>query len=144
MNIQWVSALDKISHSSHYLVFAEIGFSALSVLAEQHGIRHEVVAQFADEVNRRNEVGTLLPLGAPISAIPRAAIRESTDARAVAQHILDFFDGMGSNGADVDKVIIDFCTPHLDIHAQAGIRAALEQILERPSQRVRELLVLDA
>jgi len=136
--------LGRISHSSHYLVFAETGFSALSGLAEQHGIRHDVVADFANEVNGRNEVGTLLPLGAPISAIPRAAIRESTDARAVEQHILDFFERMGSNGAVVDTVVIDFCTPHLDVHAQAGIRAALEQIVERPSQWARDLLVLDA
>ncbi len=60
----------------HKLLVAEDGFSMLSLHADRHGLDAETIRQFAEEVNRRNEPGSLHPR-ALISAMPRRYFRNS-------------------------------------------------------------------
>ncbi len=60
----------------HILTVAEAGFSMLDIYGRsQNGLDIEVIRQFADQVNERDEAGSLHP-GAPISALPRRFFRE--------------------------------------------------------------------
>jgi hypothetical protein len=63
---------------THYLVVAEDGFSMLRQYGEQAGLDRKTIKAFADEVNRRDEGGSLYPQ-APISAIPRRYLRDCGD-----------------------------------------------------------------
>jgi len=62
----------------HKLTVSEAGFSMLDIYgARLHGIRTDVIRNFADEVNVSDEIGTLFP-DAPISAMPRRLFRGFT------------------------------------------------------------------
>ncbi|MDR3620487.1 MAG: hypothetical protein P4L85_14140 [Paludisphaera borealis] len=74
----------------HVLVVAEAGFSMLDIYARgQHGVPVERIRDFADEVNRRNEAGSLFP-AAPVSALPRKYLRGEADPSEVFRHVCEF------------------------------------------------------
>ena len=58
----------------HILTFAETGFAMLNIYGRMYNVEERAIHEFAEEVNRRDEPGTLLPL-APLSAVPRKYIR---------------------------------------------------------------------
>lgn len=73
----------------HKLVVAEAGFSVLDQYARLiHGLEIQLIQDFADQVNQRNEPGSLFPR-APISALPRRYLRsvQNTD---IPVHIDEF------------------------------------------------------
>lgn len=73
----------------HKLVVAEAGFSRLDVYGRrQHGLDIQTIRRFANEVNRRNEPGTLHPK-ASISAMPRRYFRD-VDEADIPEHIGQF------------------------------------------------------
>jgi len=111
----------------HVLVFAEPGFSMLSIYADKLKLPGEAVGRFIDEVNRRNEVGTLLPL-APISAMPRHAIRDSEDAAVVQRFVTEMLGALRDGRVTCGRLVIHLATPTLPRHAREGARAAVEQI----------------
>ena len=97
----------------HKLVVAEAGFSMLDIYGRhKHGIDIQVIRQFADQVNRRNEPGSLHPK-APISALPRRYFRE-IDESEIPNHIDQFrsdlrqFIQANSSTIHASKVLVDF------------------------------------
>ena len=98
--------------SWHKLVVAEDGFSALSFYGrDMHQIDGELICRFAEEVNRREEPGTLHPK-APISALPRFYFRDvepgeiNTVIDRFRSHIRDF---VKSNRLNIraENILID-------------------------------------
>lgn len=60
----------------HCVCIAENGFSMINQYAGHlYGVSHEVIREFCESVNRRNEMGSLYPL-APVSALPSHFVRE--------------------------------------------------------------------
>jgi hypothetical protein len=60
----------------HILTVAEAGFSMLDIYGRRHhGLDIELIRKFADQVNEKDEAGSLHPL-APISAVPNRFFRE--------------------------------------------------------------------
>lgn len=99
--------------SWHILTVAEAGFSMLDIYGRrQHGLDIEIIRQFADRVNERDEAGSLHPR-APISAVPRRFFREqegSDDPSVVNDlkcHILDFLVA-NQNKIHAQRILIDF------------------------------------
>lgn len=97
----------------HILTVAEAGFSMLDIYGRnQHGLEIEVIRQFADRVNERDEAGSLHPR-APISAVPRRFFREQADSSDPAvmndfrRHVLEF---LVANQATIhaQRILIDF------------------------------------
>jgi len=120
------AATDK-SERYHVLVFAEAGFSKLTIYGNHRcGLDLDVIRRFGDEVNARDDLGTMWPI-APISAMPRRVVRDSTDADQVAHFVLEFW----RPNAEVvrsSRVLIDLAGPELRPHARQGVTQALAQL----------------
>lgn len=108
----------------HVLTYAEEGFSPLTIHGEPMGINKEQQIAFCDSVNQRFETGSLFPRAA-ISAVPRALIRDSQDANALASHIADFLKA-NMQTIKATKIICDFRTPRVADFALAAIETALK------------------
>lgn len=96
----------------HKLVVAEAGFSMLSMYAgENAGISVETIRAFADQVNHRDEAGTLHPR-APVSAVPRRYFRDVTPADyqryvpGLTRQLRDFTEALKEIGAT--RIVVDF------------------------------------
>ena len=90
----------------HVLTFAETGFAMLNIYADQFEISTETINQFAKQVNRKNESGSLHPV-APISAVPRRCIRNLEDSAVLAHHIIDFLQA-NHRHIKAKKILFDF------------------------------------
>ncbi len=108
----------------HVLTYAETGFSPLSIHAKAAGITPDDVAAFAEQVNRRFEAGSLFPR-APVSALPRALIREMKDTDALRQHIVEFLH-VNARTMRAKKIIFDFGTPTVAPFVVSAIRLACD------------------
>ena len=102
----------KLLPGTHYLIVAEVGFSMLNIYGEQHpGLTRERIKKFADELNRRNEAGSLHP-AAPISAIPRHYLRDC-DAAPEPETLADFkreiqgFLAANEQSIHASKLVVD-------------------------------------
>jgi hypothetical protein len=98
--------------TAHFLLVAEHGFSMLDIYArDRNGITINALHLFADQVNARNEAGSLHPK-APISGIPRKFLRELADHITPAtidelkKQILDFLEA-NRNSIHAKKIVID-------------------------------------
>lgn len=133
----------EIRPAEHVVVFAEAGFSKLDVYGrDQAGLSLEELRSFAGEVNRRGEVGTLHPK-APISAIPRAAIRESSDPERVARFVTELLEALLAHGLAREVLYVDFATPRLAAHAREGTLAALSKWEETHPAEPRRVILVD-
>jgi hypothetical protein len=90
----------------HVLTFAETGFAMLNQYGEQFGLDKETIEKFSQEINRKNESGSLYPQ-APISAVPRHLIREKQNAAMLASEIIDFLKA-NQNHIQAKKLLLDF------------------------------------
>ncbi len=97
----------------HILTVAEAGFSMLDIYGRhQHGVDIEIIRQFADRINERDEAGSLHPR-APISAVPKRFFREqenSSDPAVVndfKRQILEFLIA-NQNTIHAQRILIDF------------------------------------
>ncbi len=121
----------------HILTYAEEGFSPLGIHGRKLGVSREMLDPFVNAVNQANEVGSLHPQ-APISAVPRSCIRDTTDPAILLGHLQEFMT------ANVDhikarRLLIDFSTPRLQPHAQK----AIAQIFAGPSaNQIEEITVI--
>jgi hypothetical protein len=117
----------------HKLVVAEAGFSMLDIYGRhKHGIDIEVIREFADSVNRRNEGGSLHPK-APISALPRKYFREIEDSdipRHIPEFRRDFSEFIAANRQTIKakQVLIDLHVSPRPVAAQYF--SAIEEILK--------------
>ncbi len=108
----------------HVLTYAEEGFSPLDIHGRPMGINKEQQIAFCDGVNQRFETGSLFPKAA-ISAVPRALIRDSQDAIALASHIADFLEA-NTLTIKASKIICDFRTPTVADFVVAAIEVAMK------------------
>lgn len=87
------------------------------------GIDKQQQAAFCETVNNAFKTGTLFPQ-APMSAVPRALIRDSQDAAALASHIADFLR-INLRTIKATKIICDFRTPRVAPFVVEAIDAAM-------------------
>jgi hypothetical protein len=97
----------------HILTVAEAGFSMLDTYGRhKHGVDIETIKSFADQINDRDESGSLYPK-APISAIPRRFFRDIQEDD-IPNHLTDFQNHINeflvANRANIHarKILIDF------------------------------------
>ena len=107
----------------HVLTYAEEGFAPLNIHAAPYDLPKEDLVAFAHEVNRRQESGSLHPR-APLSAVPRAVIRDSRNTQALAGHILEFL-AANFDHIKASVLVCDFRTPDLGAHVIPAITSAL-------------------
>jgi len=108
----------------HVLTYAEEGFAPLNIHAASLGIEKRQLVAFADSVNQRFETGSLHPR-APISAVPRALVRDGQDAHALRNHIAEFLRA-NIETIKASRIICDFRTPSVPAFVVAAIEAAME------------------
>ena len=70
----------------HLITYAETGFSALKMFADDAGVSHETLSEFVDQINRSDKSGSLYP-DAEISAVPLQFIRSSCASLELEAHI---------------------------------------------------------
>jgi hypothetical protein len=107
----------------HVLTYAEEGFSPLDMHGRAMGVDKQQQVAFCDSINQRHETETLFPK-APISAVPRAIIRDSQDADALARHIAHFLK-INLRTIKATKAICDFRTPRVAPFVVEAIEAAM-------------------
>ena len=97
----------------HILTVAEDGFSMLDIYGRlQRGLDIEVIRNFTDRINERDEAGSLHPQ-APISAIPRRFFRDqesSTDLMVLNEfkrHISEFLEA-NRKTIRASRILVDF------------------------------------
>jgi len=90
----------------HVLTFAETGFAMLNIYGEEFDLDRETIERFSQEVNLRNESGSLHPK-APISAVPRHFIRDDNNPETLAEQIREFLKA-NRNQIKAKKLLIDF------------------------------------
>jgi hypothetical protein len=110
----------------HVLTYAEEGFAPLNIHAEPAGLRKEQLAAFAARVNERFETGSLHP-AAPISAVPRAFVRDMQDVNALRDQIVEFLRA-NKQTIKATKLICDFRTPRVAPFVVAAIQAAMSSV----------------
>ncbi len=97
----------------HRLVVAEDGFSVLSGIGQHDfGLQSDVIREFAEEVNRRDEGGSLHPR-APISALPRRYFRNGPvmgNPRHIESFKQELRDFIAANRTTIGakKILVDF------------------------------------
>ena len=132
----------------HKLVVAEAGFSMLDIYGRhKHGLDGEIIREFADSVNRRNEAGSLHPK-APISALPRRYFREIENSD-IPSHIpefkRDFSEFLAANRQTIKakQVLIDLHVSPQPVTAQ--YLSAIEEILEdqRDDAEIEEVVIFE-
>lgn len=141
MKITWKGKQDTAWNASegwHIVTYAEDGFSPLEIHGRHFGIPREQIAAFAAEVNEDQNLSSLMP-DAPITAVPRGMIRESTDEEMLAT-VISAFLHLYMNEMQATRVAFDFRTPRVPRHAIEAIRLALEQA---PQEGLSEILVID-
>ena len=89
----------------HVLTFAETGFAMLNVYSEEFGIDRNTIERFSQEVNQKDESGSLHPK-APISAVPRHFIRDNNNSARLAVQIKEFLKA-NENQIKANKLLID-------------------------------------
>jgi hypothetical protein len=125
--MQIVSKMTGDIRDYHILTFASHGFTMLTIYAQQeYNLSNEVIADFADAVNRRRDVGTLLPM-APISAIPRDVVMDQQSSEAVEPFIRDFWHA-NDEKIKAKKIILSFVMPHVKPHAKEAALKVLADI----------------
>jgi len=108
MNIIEKSSFDMEREGSgyHILTFAETGFAMLNMYGEIFGIDISVIERFSEEVNRKDESGSLHPK-APISAVPRRFVRDGHDVAILTRQIEDFLKA-NEKYIKAENLLIDF------------------------------------
>jgi len=122
----------------HVLTYAEEGFSPLNMHGEKCGLDRQHLAAFADGVNERSQVGTLHP-SAPITALPRALIRDLDDAFELERCIREF---LNINGTlfKAQRLIFDFRCPGVPAFVMAAIDSALQSV---DAAAIEEVVIID-
>jgi len=97
----------------HILTVAEAGFSMLDIYGRRHhGLDIELIRKFADQVNEKDEAGSLHPL-APISAVPNQFFRDQGGIVApeivndLKRHIREFLVA-NQTAIHARRILIDF------------------------------------
>ena len=122
----------------HVLTYAEEGFAPLNIHTRDSTLTKDQLVQFVALVNDRNAVGSLYPCAA-VSAVPRAAIRDHQDARALCRCIEEFFQA-NARSIRAKKVLIDFRSPNVPKFVSTAIQNAVACL---DASVVEEVVVVD-
>lgn len=109
--VESASAGWKCPSGFHIVTYAEDGFAPLSIYGEEQGLTKAELVAFSGQVNSCDEAGSLHPL-APISAIPRQAVRSASHANQIPRYLVDFFRA-NKTTIHAQKVVFDFRTPQV-------------------------------
>lgn len=125
-------------HEFHVLTYAEEGFAPLNQHTKHSRGTKDTLVEFADEVNRLNQPGTLYPQ-APVSAVPRLLLRDQNDVEALCLSLEDFYR-INATRIRATKVLLDFRTPNVE----RFVLKAIERALRSPDVGfIDELIVID-
>ena len=124
----------KKKNEFHCLVAARSGFQMLDIYGETYGVPRAVIHAFVNEVNERNEPGTLLPY--PISAIPRKYIFEHEDVPALTEMIVQFLAGYVQT-APATCLLLDFRN-----WVSPWVVTAMEEAVKCPEAQSLEWMML--
>lgn len=102
----------KLSAEFHCLTYAEEGFAPLNQFTKSFGIDAQVLKEFADAINTRDEAGSLYPK-APVSCVPRNCVRETYGYKDLKKHIQTFLDA-NRKSIRSKYLVIDFGVPRLN------------------------------
>jgi hypothetical protein len=110
----------------------------LNIYGNQFGLSNDLLEQFAQQVNQRDEAGSLHPR-APISVIPRRYIRDGAEKEAIQKQIAEF---ISSNERIIRAsiILIDFragITPFI----LEAIKGAMAEIR---SPVIDEIMIIDS
>jgi hypothetical protein len=109
----------------HVVTFAEQGFAPLDIHGRRLGVSSETLSAFSDTVNQAGHAGSLYP-EAPISAVPRSCIRDTTDAAPLIRQLQAFISANAQH-IRATSLIFDFSTPRLQSHVRAAIAAISDE-----------------
>lgn len=133
----------EVRSMEHVVVLAEMGFSKLDHYGRvQAGVSLEDLHRFADEVNRRDEPGTLHPR-VRLSAIPRDSVRVSGDSDRTAECLTKILHALVANGIAPETVIVDLASPGLAANTRVAILAALAAWTDTHPAEIRRALIVD-
>ncbi|KWT71338.1 hypothetical protein APY03_6532 [Variovorax sp. WDL1] len=121
----------------HVLTYAEEGFAPLNIYAREHGFEGATLGDFADEVNRLNEPGSLHP-HAPVSAVPRSVVRDTEDPIALRDQIVAFLRA-NETSIHAKKLLLDFGTPRV----ASFVVTAIEQALAAAAPLLDEVVIVE-
>lgn len=129
----------------HILTVAEAGFSMLDIYGRhQHGLDIEIIRQFADRINERDEAGSLHPR-APISAVPKRFFREQENSRDPAvvndfkRQILEFLIA-NQNTIHAQRILIDFHVSPASV-PRRYVDAAEEVVRMHSQDSIQEVVI---
>ena len=133
---------ESIKDSGHHvLTFAETGFAMLNGHGDEFGLDRDVIEAFSEQVNSRNESGSLHPK-APISAVPRHYIRDNDNSDTLAEQIEDFLKANQSSikarkllfdfRAGVSPFVVDACRKALEGRFTNGVDEVIIIIANQP------------
>jgi hypothetical protein len=125
------------SRDFHILTYAEIGFAPLSIHGERMGMSRDVLAAFAEKVNRLGDAGSLHPVAA-LSAVPRPFIRDFTDHVALAEQIKDFLRA-NAETIHARRIFCDFRTPRVSPHVVRAFEQAIESSW---TDRIKDIVIV--
>lgn len=95
----------------------------MNIYASEYGLDNAALRDFADDVNTRNEPGSLHPR-APVSAVPRKLVRDAADSNALREQIADFLR-TNEELIGAKKILFDFRTPEVSESIVSAINEAL-------------------
>ena len=124
----------------HVLTFAETGFAMLNFYGEEFGLNRDTIENFANQVNRKNESGSLYPQ-APISAVPRHFIRDDNNEVTLAEQIQDFLKA-NQNHIKAKKLLFDFRAGVAPFVVNA-CRIALAALANNFANVVEEVIIIN-
>lgn len=103
----------------HILTFAEQGFAPLDLHGRRLGVTLGTLSAFTEAVNQAEDTGTLFS-AAPITALPRECVRDTTEVEPVVHHLQEF---LKANEASLHatRLLLDFSTPRLPKHVLEAI-----------------------
>ena len=78
----------------------------LNAYCDEFGIDRDTIEEFSDQVNHKNESGSLHPR-APVSAVPRHLIRDDTNSITLAKEIEEFLK-VNESKIKSTKLLFDF------------------------------------
>lgn len=107
------------------MTYAEEGFAPLNIHAEGTGVEKEELVAFADEVNCRNETGSLFRRAA-ISALQRAMLRGIPNKKELCDHIAGLLEA-SQTSIRASKILFDFSAPHASPFIVAAVEVTLAE-----------------
>lgn len=113
-------SLSLVLDGYHVLTVAESGFSMLDLYGRKYRINRDATTLLADEVNGKDETGSLYPR-APISAVPRRFFRTETSSQLLfveLQRYVESFILLNQSQIMASQILVDFHVSSLAVPSE--------------------------